>query len=154
MNGFDSNSKASSRIWQANNESIFFPADEGVDLDNVPDQAGSQPAVFNQAVFQVPSDSLAPGQARVYTVSAPIVRSMSDATSRTTVPMAPISSTDLDDFNNCVQLTTQAAHNLPKSCDVREQTVTSLIQLEMSTGGQTLRRLSGFELNNVFLASL
>ena len=148
MNGDESRiqnkANISSRIWQARGQSAFFADDEGTERD------GSEPAVFNKAIFQVSADSLPPGQARAYTVGAPVRRRFSAAT--TNVSLVPLSGTDIDDFKNCVEVVTTDKFDLSgegKQFDVREQSCTSLIQLVMSEGGNELRKLSGFELNNL-----
>lgn len=134
--------RRTSRLWQTGEESAFFPENE------TPEQSGSEAAVFNQATFQIRSGTLNPGEARVYTMGAPVSRSQSETRSPISINLVPASSTELDSFVNCLEMVTTTPRTLPITLDVRERQNTTLIQLEMRAEGIPVRRISGIELNN------
>ena len=139
MNG-DLGGDISSRLWNRRRTTAFFPRDETAD------SSGSEASVFGDFIFNIGADSLPPGQARVYTLGAPVRRGGRGG-GTTADLVADVG--DLDDFRNCVELAPTETFDLPQNLDVREQTCTSLIQLTMSQGGNVLRQVSGLELNNI-----
>ncbi|MBK1834641.1 hypothetical protein [Roseibacillus ishigakijimensis] len=135
------------RLWQYNNNNCaYFPADE------TPRRAGREVAVFNQAVFTIEPGRLEPGEARGYTQAEPLVRTIRTASREVTIPFKPIDATNINDFNNSVQLESGVSTKLPKSLDVRESWQTTLVMLEMrlagSSRGEFLRRVERLELDN------
>jgi hypothetical protein len=123
-------------------------------------QASSEPAVFNNALFIIPKGSLAPGQARAYTVGSSIIRpAMSISTVK--VEMKEFSQADAGNFNNCVELVNTTVNTTTTSSDlnldVREGWTTSLATVTMRVSGAAktdyLRRVARFELDNGFYAT-
>ena len=135
------------RLWQHRTETAFFPDDERLS------SPGAESAVFNQAVFQISSDTLEPGEARVYTMDAPVIRAFPTANSRIDIPLVEVGSTDLGDFNNCIEMTSTVNRTLPLSLDVRERTNSCLVQLQMRVDDTILSNISGIELNNIDFGS-
>ena len=133
----------SARIWNFRNGTAYFPHDESA-VDGV---LGTEAAVFNQAVFQIAPGNLAPGEARVYTMASLVSRPSSAATSRIDVPLVA-DADSLGDFTSCLEMEVSTPRNIATSLDVRESNNTTTIQLEMRVGGESLQRLTGFELNN------
>ncbi len=132
-----------SRIWDAAGQPAFIPANP------------SELAVFNNAVFIVPSGRLEPGEALAYTIPSPVPRSAS--TAKITVRLGPFSSSSPDDFSNSIVMSHSGVNNGSKSLDVRESWTTSLIAVELRlSGGPTkdsiLRRVERLELDNAFWA--
>lgn len=86
----------------------------------------SEAAVFNNAVFTIPAASLAPGEARAYTMGSSVKRA-AGSTSKVTVNLSEFAASAPFDFNNCVELENSATYNLtaatpPKrfELDIRE----------------------------------
>ncbi len=135
-----------SRIWQFNTTCIYLPKDETLN------RAGSEPAVFNQAVFTIEPGTLAPGEALAYTHAGRTVRTPRDSARKVEVPLAPFDSASPFDFNSSIEMTTDSVMTLPQPLDVRESWQTSLVALEMrlagSRGAQFLKRIERFELDN------
>ena len=127
----------------------------------------SEAAVFNRAIFSIPAASLAPGEARAYTMGSPVKRA-AGSTSSVTINLAPFSSSAPFDFNNCVELENTSVYNLtptnnpndpPKrfELDVRESWQTSLATIEIGlagspSGSRLLRRIERFELDNGYFS--
>jgi len=122
----------------------------------------SEAAVFNNTVFRIPSSSLAPGEARAYTLASPDLRPAGN-TSKRNINLAPFASSAPFDFNNCVELENAFVYSLastnsgasPKrfEMDVRESWQTSLANIEIGLSGtasssRLLRRIERFELDN------
>ena len=135
-------------------------------LPKEPYPASTEAAVFNNAIFSIPVASLAPGEARAYTMSSPVKRPAGSA-SPVTVNLTPFSSSSPFDFNNCIELDNTSVYNLlpakpsdpPKrfELDVRESWQTSLANIEMSlagsgSGNRLLRRIERFELDNGYFS--
>lgn len=135
-----------SRIWNLGSNCAFIPA------------SATEAAVFNSVVFRIPSSSLAPGEARAYTLASPVFRPRATGTQRLTVDLAPFQTSAPFDFNNCIELenpnvsTCTLVNGILKtpSMDCREEYQTSLIKLEMRLAGSSsvLRQLERFELDN------
>jgi hypothetical protein len=123
----------------------------------------SEAALFNNAIFSIPAASLAPGEARAYTMGSPFKRAAGSA-SRVTINLTPFSSSAPFDFNNCIELDNTSVYNLTPSnipndppkrfeLDIRESWQTSLATIEISlagspSGSRLLRRIERFELDN------
>ncbi len=134
-----------SRIWNLGTNSAYIPANPG------------EAAVFNSVVFRIPSSSLAPGEARAYTLSSPVFRTRASGTQKLTVDLAPFQSSAPFNFNNCIELENPnvitVTTNTP-SMDVRESWQTTLIMLEMrlASSSSILRRIERFELDNGYFS--
>ena len=131
-----------SRIWNASGQPAYVPRNT------------SEPAVLNNAIFSIPATTLPPGEARAYTVSGSILRPQ-NSTSRVTVPMGTFSSSSPANFANCVILDHGSTNTISGSgtldLDVREDTTTTQINVELRTGSTTstlLRKIERFELDN------
>lgn len=140
-----------SRIWQ-------HGACAYINRDGNLDAPGGEAAVFNQAVFRIKPGSLGPGEARAYTNAGRVVRPAATANRRQVVDLAPFGSASPFDFNNCVEMTVGTEVSLPQNLDVRESWQTTLVALEMRSGGSGrgrynwMRRLVGFELDNGYFS--
>ncbi|MFY7818380.1 MAG: hypothetical protein ACOVRB_08455 [Akkermansiaceae bacterium] len=114
----------------------------------------AEESVFNNAIFRIPRDTLQPGEARAYTVSGRVLRPAGSGTSPVVVGMGPIATSAAFDFNRSVELDLNIAPVASfSSFDVRESWQTTQITLDMrqagsSFGGQSLRRIERFELDN------
>lgn len=141
-----------SRIWNLGDQTDFIPPNP---LDT------NKPAVFNNAVFRIPSASLAPGEARAYTMASPFYRLSTAGTQRLEINLAPVAQTSAFDFKNCIELENTSVYTAtikppspePKlpSMDVRESWTTTLVMVEMrlsSAPTGILRRVERFELDN------
>jgi hypothetical protein len=116
----------------------------------VPKNLGEQ-AVFNKALFRVGSATLPPGGTMAYTQSSPVTRPLNTGANQIIVPLAPISSTNrADTFNNSLFLEYNNPKTPPLSLDVREASVTSMIDVELRPQNATtiLRKIERFELDN------
>ena len=137
----------SARVWEAAGRCGFLG------------RAGrNEPGVFNNAVFSIPMGQLAPGEAKAYTISAPVNRPDNDL-SQVTVVLAPFMSSDPLNFSNCIMLGEPAANSGAKALDVRESWDASQPTAELSipggpSGTSLLRRLERFELDNAFYGSV
>jgi len=141
-------SQSPSRIWNLGSPAAFIPQCNASGV-------ATEPAVFNSAVFRIRAASLAPGEARAYSIAGPIKRAAADATSRLVIDLAPFGSSSPFDFNNCVELeNTNTYGNIP-SLDVRESAESSLIGVEMRLAGSSniLHRAERFELDNGYYAN-
>jgi hypothetical protein len=109
----------------------------------------SAPAVFNKAIFRISPASLAPGEARAFTVASHVFRSVSSATSSITIPLAPVDPYSVGNFNNCVELENPTAYDNIPFIDVREEWQTSCATVEMRLAGSSniLRRVERLELD-------
>ncbi|MGB6220755.1 hypothetical protein [Haloferula sp.] len=115
-----------------------------------------EPAVFNNTAFAIKPSSLAPGEARAYSLAGPAYRPRATATQRTVVNLAPFQTCSPFDFNNCVELENPqvitVTQNTP-TMNVRESWQTTLVMTEMRLGGtpstaSPLRRIERLELDN------
>ena len=133
-------SQQPSRIWNLGGPNVFIPSADG----------SSEPAVFNKAVFRIASATLAPGEARSYTIASPIKRTMATGTQRVVIDLVPCDATAKDDFNNCVELDNGEVRGDIPDMDVRESAQSTLIMVEMRLAGSAniLRRAERFELDN------
>ena len=138
-----------SRIWNLGAKAAFIPSNPG------------EAAVFNSAVFRIKSATLAPGEARAYTLASPVYRLAAAGTQRVVIDLAPMASSRAFDFNNCIELentnVVTATGNPPMlpGMDVRESWETSLIMVEMrlsTAPSGILRRVERFELDNGYFS--
>jgi hypothetical protein len=132
-----------SRIWEAAGRPAFISRD------------GSEPALFLNATFQIPSGTLPPGGAVAYTNAGPVERA-AGSTANVLVPlsvMTGIAAKD-QDFRNALILkhssNNSLAGNAMLKLDVREATVTTQIDVTMKPRNSTsiLRKLERLELDN------
>jgi len=139
------------RVWlQVPNNAAIIPEDV------------NEPAVFNQTVFRITPARLEPGEARTYTQSSPVLRSVAEATGRTVVDMTIFEDASPFDFKRSVEMdiktpvTVNSApyDNANPRLELRilERGRSSLFGLEMRLGepssNQWLCRIDGFELDN------
>ena len=124
-------------IWSLGDVAAFLPKD------------ATSPAVFNKALFHIKSASLAPGEARAYTVSTHVLRSVSSGASNTTIDFVPVDPYSVGDFNNCIELENPTLYNSIPFLDEREEWQTSCVTVEMRPAGSAsiLRRIERFELD-------
>jgi Tfp pilus assembly protein PilX len=130
---------------------------KGSFLPRVPNRdvkSGAEAAVFHEAVFQIPADTLPPGEARAYTIGAPIVRP-AGSTSKVNIKLVPFASADPANFENCIemQVSDTDAKTPPVTLDVRESWQTTLAMLEMKLAGassssQPLLQIESFEIDS------
>jgi len=117
-----------------------------------------EPAVFNNATFVIPKGELKPGEARAFTMAAPVTRP-ANSTATVKIDLKPFSSSSPSNFNNCI-IREEPANNTdpPKLLDVRESWTTTQVTAELclagGSGNRILRRLERFELDNGFSGSL
>jgi len=137
---------APSRIWDAAGQPAYIPRDT------------SEPAVFNNAIFTIPSGELEPGEAAAYTMRAPVSRPAN--TARITIPLAPFGSSSPANLENSIIMEHAGVNTASRLLDVRESWTTTLISVELrATGGGSranalLRRIERLELDNAFFASV
>ncbi len=118
----------------------------------------SEEAVFNNAFFRIPSDTLQPGEARAYTVSNYVLRPQGTGTARVVANLAPFNASAPFDFNRCVELDiNEAPRTTFPSFDVRESWQTTSVDVDMKLAGgsgssQSLCRLERFELDNGYFS--
>jgi hypothetical protein len=128
-------------IWNVSGQPAFIPKDT------------NDPAVFNKAIFRIPSGTLQPGAAIAYSMTGETLRP-SGSVASVVVPMGEVSAGSLLDFkNSLILMTTTAvsvAGNSVISMDVREASVTSMIDVELrpQSSEAILRKLERFELDN------
>jgi len=124
-------------IWSLGAVAAFLPKD------------ASAPAVFNKAMFRIRPASLAPGEARAYTVGSHVFRSVSSGASPVTIDLATVDPYTVDDFNNCVELENPTLYSSIPFIDEREEWQTSCVTVEMRPAGSSniLRRVERFELD-------
>jgi len=115
----------------------------------------NEPGVFNNVTFVIPKGQLAPGEAKAYTMSAPVNRPDNDL-SAVTVTLAPFASSSPADFNNCIMLGEPTPNSGGNALDVRESWDASqpTAELRLAGGSALLRRLERFELDNAYYASV
>jgi Tfp pilus assembly protein PilX len=135
-----------SRIWDAAGQPAFIPMDV------------SEPAVFNNTYFSIPSGELAPGEARAFVNVGRVVRGL-NSTAPVTVSMGDFGASGSGSFDSCVELEHNGNNTTNRTLDVRESWTTTLISLEMRTGesassGSILRRVERFELDNGFFSQV
>jgi len=132
-----------SRLWGANGQPAYVP------------YATSEPAVLNNAIFSIPATTLPPGEARAFTMAGPVLRP-AGSTARVTVSMGDFSSSNPSNFANSVILDHNSTNTIPAppetfNLDVREDTSTSQVNVELRTGSSAstlLRKIERFELDN------
>jgi Tfp pilus assembly protein PilX len=130
-----------SRVYPTGFNCVFIPRDD------------TEPAVFNKAVFRIRPASLAPGEARAYTIRTNNRRPTGTGNQRLVVDLETFKSSSPSNFNNCVELEVAGDRAPPFTLDVRESWQTTLVMLEMrlagaSSGSEPLRRIERFELDN------
>lgn len=135
-----------SRIWDATGQPAFIPS------------TPSEPAVFNNAYFSIPRGSLAPGEAKAFVNVGRVLRP-ANSTAGVTVNMGEFGSSGPASLDNCVELENTSVNSGAKQLDVRESWTTTLLSLEMRTGGSAstgsiLRRVERLELDNGFFAQV
>lgn len=116
----------------------------------VPQHVGEQ-AVFNKAIFRIGSTTLPPGTSMAYTQPGPVTRALNTGASQIIVPLSPISGSNRADiYNNALFLEHDNSKAPPLSLDVREASITSMIDVELRPQGSAtiLRKLERFELDN------
>ena len=131
-----------SRIWNLGGPNVYIP------------NSTSEGAVFNNAIFSIKPASLAPGEARAYTVASPVKRAVGTGTQRVVIDLVPFGSTSPFNFNNCVELDNGDARGDIPGLDVRESWQTTLAMVEMRLAGSAniLRRIERFELDNGYFS--
>lgn len=133
-----------SRIWDAAGQPAYLPRDRG------------EAAVFANVTFTIPSDTLAPGEARAYTMHSRVLRPARDRRSLT-VELTPFGDGNPSDFNNSIQLAHDSVNTNARRLDVRESWTTSLISIELRIAGykrRYLRRIEHMELDNGFFSQV
>ncbi|MCX6873047.1 MAG: hypothetical protein NTW21_04460 [Verrucomicrobia bacterium] len=107
------------------------------------------PAVFNQAVFRISPASLAPGEARAYTMGSYVYRSVSTGASSLTINLVPVDPYTVGDFTNCIELENPTPYDAIGFIDVREewQTSCATIQMRLADSSNILRRVERLELD-------
>ena len=136
-------SRRPSRIWGLGGQPAYLPQ---VNSAKVP----IEPSVFGNAIFQIPSTTLAPGEARVFTLGGPLMRP-ANSMAKVTIPLTGYSGSAPSDFRNSVILDTTVTATPPFKLDVREDATTSQASVELRTSGSTsavLRRVERFEFDN------
>jgi Tfp pilus assembly protein PilX len=118
----------------------------------------AQPAALNNAVFRIPSDELAPGEARAYTMGSRVPRP-ANSTARVVVDLREFRSAQPANFDNCVELAHNSVNSTAgreMSLDMRESWTTTQISADLRLGSNPrnlLRRLERFELDNGYFAT-
>lgn len=133
-----------SRIWALGANSVFIgnPGEE---------------AVFQQTFFRIARGTLAPGEARGYTLSGATFRPRGAGAQRIVVDLAPITSANPMNSSLCVELDAPGVYNSFNGLDLRESWQTTTVDIDMklaggSGGAQSLCRLERFELDNGYFA--
>lgn len=139
-------SRQPARIYGVGPDSMVYPAVlPRVNAQFVPQEA----SVFGNTVFQIPSTTLQPGEAKAFTIGGPVNRP-AGSISRTSVPMVPFGGASAANFNNCVLLESNHIGTPPFSLDIREDTITSQASLELRPSGSSAiyRRIERMEFDN------
>ena len=140
-----------SRIWGG------LPDPKPAFIPGTPTEA----AVFNNAVFRIQSASLAPGEARAYTIASPVYRLATAGTQRVVIDLAPMERSLAFDFNKCIELENTAVYtatgtpSMLPTMDVRESWQTTLVKVEMrlsTAPAGILRLVERFELDNGYFS--
>lgn len=126
--------------------------------DSDANRNGNEPALLNQAVFQIQPGRLEPGEARAYSHTRRTSRSWNDADSPIIVELGAVDPGTIRDFNKNLEavlgkLTFPRGMQL-RGWDPPVLSLTSRIMIDMRLGGtgKLLRRIEGFEINNPFRA--
>ena len=124
-------------IWSLQAVAAYFPRN------------AAAPAVFNKAVFRISPASLAPGEARAFTLGSHVFRSVSSGASNLQVNLLPVDPYTVGDFKNCVELENPTPYTEIPFIDVREEWQTSCATVEMRLAGSAniLRRVERLELD-------
>lgn len=128
-------------VWEAAGQPAYIP------------RATSEPAALNNAIFTIASGSLAPGEAKAYTMSQKVERPV-NSTAKVTIPLVDFSSSGASNFDKSIQLahgsTNSVAGGAVMRLDVREDATTTQINVELRSAGSTsiLRKIERFELDN------
>ncbi len=119
----------------------------------------ANPSVFGNTLFRIPTGSLAPGEARAYTISGNFIRPV-NSVATVVATMAPVSF-GLANFEQCVEMETSSQLNVPSGSatlpyDVREswQTTSATVELRLagSSASNILRRIERLELDNGYFS--
>ena len=132
-----------SRVYPLTFNCVFIPS-----ADNP-----AESAVFNRAIFRIRPGTLAPGEARAYTIGSNHLRRLNTGAQRLVVDLVPFRTSAPSNFNNCVELEVAGDRTPPFTLDIRETWQTTQVMLEMRLAGasasaQPLRRIERFELDN------
>ncbi len=124
-------------IWSLGAVAAFLPKD------------ATSPAVFNKVLFRIKPASLAPGEARAYTVSTHVLRSVNNGASSITIDFVPVDPYSVGNFNNCIELENPTIYSSIPFIDEREEWQTSCVTVELRPAGSSniLRRVERFELD-------
>ncbi len=112
----------------------------------------TEPSVFGNTIFQIPSTTLQPGEAKVFTLAGPTIRP-AGSMNKLNVAMTTFTNGNPRDFKNCVFLDTTRTITSTAgfTLDVREDSSTTQSSLELRAPGSTsaiYRRIERFELDN------
>lgn len=142
-NALPNNNIPMSRIWPASGQPAYIPKN------------ASEPAVFNNTIFRIPAGTLPAGGAIAYTLGSPLTRP-AGSVGQMVVNLVALagSGSDAQNYKNVIMLEHTSTNSVAGAgkitMDVREDTVTSQINVEMRPAGSAsiLRKLERFELDN------
>jgi hypothetical protein len=119
-----------------------------------PNPSNPEPALFHNAIFQIPAGVLPPGEARVFTIGSRVTRPARDLNT-VRINLVPFATANPGSFENCIEMDglDTDARSPRFEMDVRESWQTTLAQVEMRLGGtsaaaQPLVRIESFEIDS------
>lgn len=127
---------------------------------------GTEGSVLNKAIFELPSGTLAPGEARAYTIASRHVRPVvpgGQVSQRLSVPMAVATAGSLLDYKNWLAYPgttqtfpqTQLLINSHRGSTSMEGTSPIIVELRQpGPGGAVLRRIENLEAGNSYRSAL
>jgi len=134
-------------IWRASGKPAFLPG------------TANREAVFNNAYFRIPADTLAPGEAKAWTIGGQVFRRRGSGTRKQIVNLVPFARADPSNFENSIVLEDKNVNTLnsPIKLDVRESWTTSQTTavLRMPNARRydpPLREVQNFELDNGYFS--
>ena len=108
---------------------------------------GAEAAVFNRAIFQIPTGTLQPGEARAYTISAPHLRPRTPA--KFVVTMQPVAPDTIFDYNNWLEMQSTDRRNFNNYGVEPNGSINAPIILNMRlANGEQLCKITDLELAN------
>ncbi|MES2980854.1 MAG: hypothetical protein V4727_00960 [Verrucomicrobiota bacterium] len=111
------------------------------------DRNGAEAAVFYRTIFQIPSGTLQPGEARAYTISAPHLRPRT--TARFVVGMQPVAPDTIFNYNNWVELESTSRYTFNEHGVEPNGVINAPVIVNMRlASGEMLCKLTDLELAN------
>jgi hypothetical protein len=134
-------------IWRASGKPAYLPGD------------ANREAVFNNAFFRIPKDTLEPGEAKAWTIGSQAFRRKGSGTRKIIVKLVPFDRSNPSDLENSVVLEDKNVNNISDTLrlDVRESWTTSQPTVVLRMPGARrydppLREIQNLELDNGYFS--